>query len=374
LGNASTKSDKSGGLSEAVRRALREGTALATGVLALVLFVALASYDRGDPGPTFTGSGEPVHNLVGSVGAWFADFLFFLVGKPAFLLPLAGALTAVRVWRSQAVVETGGRVNFMVRVAGFVALLLCSCALAEMHWSPGALRQSAGGVIGMSLGGALVGGLKLLGATLLCLAVWAGAAAVAFGISWLRVIDGLGAAVWRAIRWLRERRQTAKVMSEGIERKQARLEVVEAEVKRARARPPPRIEPPPPAAPKSERAEKERQVPLFDPPGAGELPALGLLDDPGVREPSYSSEALEAMSRLVELKLRDFGVEVEVVAVHPGPVITRFELRPAPGVKASAITALAKDLARALSTTSVRVVEVIPGKSVMGLEVPNEKR
>ena len=101
---------------------------------------------------------------------------------------------------------------------------------------------------------------------------------------------------------------------------------------------------------------------------------MGLLDDPGPQVPSYSAEALEAMSRLVELKLKDFGVDVEVVAVHPGPVITRFEMRPAPGVKASQITALSKDLARSLSTTSVRVVEVIAGKSVMGLEIPNEKR
>jgi DNA segregation ATPase FtsK/SpoIIIE, S-DNA-T family len=115
-------------------------------------------------------------------------------------------------------------------------------------------------------------------------------------------------------------------------------------------------------------------VPLFDPPQARELPPLDLLDDPGTQEPSYSAEALEAMSRLVELKLKDFGVEVDVVAVHPGPVVTRFEMRPAPGVKASQITALSKDLARALSTISVRVVEVIPGKSVMGLEIPNEKR
>jgi S-DNA-T family DNA segregation ATPase FtsK/SpoIIIE len=374
LGNASTKSEQSGTLSDAVRRALREGGAIGLGVLALVLLVALASYDPADPGFTFTGTGEAIRNLVGSVGAWLADFLFFMVGKPAFLLPLAGGLAAVRLWRSQALVEAGSRVNFLVRVAGFVVLLVCSCALAALHWSPGALRQSAGGVIGEGAGGALEGGLKLLGATLLCLAVWAASAAVAFGISWLKVIDGLGAAVWRTIRWLRDRRRSAQVMNQGIERKQERLEAVEAEVKRARARPPPRIEAPPPAAAKSERAEKERQVPLFDPPGAGELPALGLLDDPGLREPSYSAEALEGMSRLVELKLRDFGVEVEVVAVHPGPVITRFEMRPAPGVKASQITALARDLARALSTTSVRVVEVIPGKSVMGLEVPNERR
>ena len=125
---------------------------------------------------------------------------------------------------------------------------------------------------------------------------------------------------------------------------------------------------------KSERVEKERQVPLFDAPKAGELPPLKLLDDPPVREAGYSQEALEAMSRLVELKLKDFGVEVEVVAVQPGPVVTRFEMRPAPGVKVSQITSLAKDLARSLSAISVRVVEVIPGKSVMGLEIPNEKR
>ena len=115
-------------------------------------------------------------------------------------------------------------------------------------------------------------------------------------------------------------------------------------------------------------------MPLFDAPKSSELPALSLLDEPGPREQSYSDEALEAMSRLVEIKLRDFGVEAEVVAVQPGPVITRFELRPAPGVKVSQISNLAKDLARALSAISVRVVEIIPGKSVVGLEIPNEKR
>ena len=149
--------------------------------------------------------------------------------------------------------------------------------------------------------------------------------------------------------------------------------MVEVETKKAAARPKPRIEAPAPQPEKSERVEKERQVPLFT-AKAGELPPLQLLDDPPAKELSYSAEALEAMSRLVELKLKDFGVEVEVVAVLPGPVVTRFELRPAPGVKASQISSLSKDLARALSAISVRVVEVIPGKSVMGLEIPNEKR
>jgi S-DNA-T family DNA segregation ATPase FtsK/SpoIIIE len=183
----------------------------------------------------------------------------------------------------------------------------------------------------------------------------------------------LGAGFWGAIDWLRARRQQQRDVAEGEERRAARKEVVEVETKKAAARPKPRIEAPAPQPEKSERVEKERQVPLFT-AKAGELPPLQLLDDPPAKELSYSAEALEAMSRLVELKLKDFGVEVEVVAVLPGPVVTRFELRPAPGVKASQISSLSKDLARALSAISVRVVEVIPGKSVMGLEIPNEKR
>jgi S-DNA-T family DNA segregation ATPase FtsK/SpoIIIE len=370
--SAGSKSDSR--LSAAVRRGLREAAAIGLGLAALVLAVALGSYDVRDPGFTTTGSGDAVHNLVGSAGAWLADVLYFLFGRPAWLLVAALGVAAWRLARARAVIETGSRANLLVRLAGLVFLITASCALAALHWRAGALRASAGGVLGMGVGSALASALNLLGATLVMLAVWAAGVAVALGISWLQVMDGLGAAVWRTVSWLRARRATARDMNEGRERKQARMEAGEAESRKVRARPAPRIEAPAPAAPKSERAEKERQVPLFDPPAAGELPALGLLDDPGEREASYSAEALEAMSRLVELKLRDFGVEVEVVAVHPGPVITRFEMRPAPGVKASQITALAKDLARALSTTSVRVVEVIPGKSVMGLEIPNERR
>jgi DNA segregation ATPase FtsK/SpoIIIE, S-DNA-T family len=167
---------------------------------------------------------------------------------------------------------------------------------------------------------------------------------------------------------------TARDVKAGREVKQARQEVVREEQKKAADRKPPRIEAPAPKVEKSERVEKEKQVALFERPGSTELPELSLLDDAPTRAGGYSAEALEAMSRLVELKLRDFGVEAEVVEVHPGPVITRFELRPAPGVKVAQISHLAKDLARALSAVSVRVVEIIPGKSTMGLEIPNESR
>jgi S-DNA-T family DNA segregation ATPase FtsK/SpoIIIE len=364
-----------------VSRGLREGAAILLAALALVVVVALLSFDPGDHSlwAWSSVSNAPVHNRVGFVGASVASGLYALFGRPAYLLPVMLGIAAWRLLRERS--DSGkkySRANVAIRVAGFVIVLIASCALAALHWSAGRLPQSAGGVVGTATGHELESGLNVLGATLMLLAVWMAGVAIAFGISWLTVMDQIGAGTWTAVRWVRERwfnRRAEEAAQAGRSAKLERQEALQAERQRSPARVAPRIiEPPAPTPRKSERAEKERQVTLFDPPQARELPPLGLLDDPGEREPSYSSEALEAMSRLVELKLKDFGVDVEVVAVHPGPVVTRFEMRPAPGVKASQITALSKDLARSLSTISVRVVEVIPGKSVMGLEIPNEKR
>jgi len=356
----------------AVARGLRESAVIALGVLALVLFVALVSYSPDDPGFSFTGNSPVVHNRIGPVGAWLADVMFFLFGRPAFLFPVMLGASCWLLFRRDRT-EQASRANTAVRIAGFVLVLVASCGLTTLHWDAGSLRQSAGGVVGSLVGRGLAAGLDFLGATLLMIAAWMAGLSLAFHVSWLTIMDRTGAALWRGLAWIRERSASAKEVAEGRERKQARKEATRTEKKPA-VRPPPRIEVPAPVVEKSERVEKERQVPLFDPPGANELPPLSLLDDPPPREPVYSAEALEALSRLVEMKLRDFGIEVEVVAVQPGPVVTRFELRPAPGVKASQITSLQKDLARALSVLSVRVVEVIPGKSVMGLEIANEKR
>jgi len=357
----------------AVARGLRESAIIAIGVVALVLFVALATYSPDDPGFSFTGNSPAVHNRIGPVGAWLADVLFFLFGRPAFLFPLTLAATCwILLRRNKS--EQGSRMNTAVRIAGFLLVLFASCGLTTLHWEPGLLRQTAGGVVGSLVGKGLAAGLDFLGATLLLIAAWMAGLALAFGVSWLTIMDRLGAWTWTGIGWVRSRWANAKDAAEGRERRQARKEAVEMEQKKSAGRAPPRIEPPMPIVEKSERIEKERQVPLFDPPKANELPPLTLLDNPPAREPLFSQEALEALSRLVELKLLDFNIEVEVVAVQPGPVVTRFELRPAPGVKASQITTLQKDLARALSVLSVRVVEVIPGKNVMGLEIANEKR
>jgi S-DNA-T family DNA segregation ATPase FtsK/SpoIIIE len=374
LAQSSAQARNASRFTAAVSRGLRESAIIALGIVALVLFMALATYNPEDPGFSFTGGPGVVHNRIGVIGAWVADVLFFLFGRPAFLFPLVLAAACWGLQRRLRTESGGSRANTMVRMLGFALVLVASCALTTLHWQPGVLRQSAGGVVGRLVGEGLAAGVDFLGATLLLIAAWMAGLSLAFGVSWLTVMDRLGTATWAGIGWLRARWSSSRDAAEGRERRQARKESVESAQKKSATRAPPRIEAPPAAVEKSARVERERQVPLFDPPKSSELPPLKLLDDPPPREPLYSAEALEALSRLVEMKLKDFAIDAEVVAVQPGPVVTRFELRPAPGVKASQITALAKDLARALSVLSVRVVEVIPGKSVMGLEIANEKR
>ena len=355
-------------------RSLREGTLWILGALALLLLLSLLSYHAHDP--AFSDTGEPgaVGNWIGPVGAWLAGFFLFLFGRPAYLFPVMLAYAGWLVHREHTLPDRSSRMNTLLRASGFVLTLVTSCGLATLHWSGASLPNSAGGVLGELAGRGSARGLSFLGATLLLLGIWLAGVALFLGVSWFQVMDKLGAWVLLGIEWSRARMEQRRELGAGQLRKQARQEVVRVEQKKVASRPPPRIEAPAPMPQKSERVERERQVPLFDAPKSSELPALSLLDEPGTREQSYSDEALEAMSRLVEIKLRDFGIEVEVVAVQPGPVITRFELRPAPGVKVSQISNLAKDLARALSAISVRVVEIIPGKSVVGLEIPNEKR
>jgi DNA segregation ATPase FtsK/SpoIIIE, S-DNA-T family len=361
-------------LSAAVARSLREGTLWILSALALILWLSLFSYHAHDPGFSDTGEPGPVGNWIGPVGAWLSGFFFFMFGRPAYLFPVMLAYAGWLVHKEQALPDVRSRVNSLLRAAGFVLTLFTSCGLATLHWDGAGFPDTAGGVLGELIGQGSAKGLSLLGATLLLLGLWLAGVALFLGVSWFEIMDKLGAGVLGGIDWARARFEQRRELASGRERKLARKEVVREEQKKVASRPPPRIEALAPVPEKSERVERERQVPLFDAPKSSELPPLSLLDEPPAREQSYSDEALEAMSRLVELKLRDFGVEAEVVAVQPGPVITRFELRPAPGVKVSQISNLAKDLARALSAISVRVVEIIPGKSVVGLEIPNEKR
>ena len=362
------------GISAQVVRTLREGALWVFGALAVILWVALFTFDPADPGFTQATNSSEVSNGIGRVGALTADLLFYLFGRPAYLFTVLVFYLGWMIFNEQKTQQPLTRADFTLRFTGFLATLATSCALATLHFSPLGFRETAGGVIGQIVGGGMESVMKLLGASTLLFFLWLASISLFLGISWLTVMDRVGrfalagyeAAVAR-IDQLRDRAAVRKQQT-------ARQDVVEAEKKRVAKRAAPRIEPVIPALETSERAERERQVPLFNPPSAGELPPLSLLDDPAPKVQGYSEESLEAMSRLVELKLKDFNIQVEVVSVSPGPIITRFELDPAPGVKVSQISNLAKDLARSLSVVSVRIVEVIPGKSYVGLEIPNEHR
>jgi S-DNA-T family DNA segregation ATPase FtsK/SpoIIIE len=356
-------------------RALREAAFWLLAALALVLLIALSSYDANDQSFSYTGEPGQVGNLIGPLGARVADLLLMLFGWPAGLFPLAIAFSA---WMGlkRAPDEPGhGRSTIALRVTGLVVVLATSCGLATLHYIGAGLPAGAGGVLGKLVGKGLENVAALLGATLILLSLWFAGVQAYTGVSWWRVMDFIGHWVLAGASWARNRMAASRDQAAGRESREAREAVVREVQKKAATRTPPRIEAAAPPVPqRSLRAEREKQVPLFAKPAARDLPELKLLDDPPPREKTYSPEALDAISRLVEIKLKDFGIDVEVVAVFPGPVITRFELKPAPGVKVSQISALAKDLARALSAISVRVVEVIPGKSVVGLEIPNESR
>ena len=361
-------------LSSKVKQNLRESTLWVTGAIGLILLLALSTYDINDPGVSYVGNDSQVQNAIGKFGALLADFLFNLFGASSYLLVIIVLYFGWSVYRESRHQETHNRGDLFMRTSGFILLLITSCALSTLHFSGEFYRESAGGILGQVIGNYLESSMKLLGATTLLFFVWLASISLFLNVSWIKIIDEIGKYGLVLWEFCLGKIDEIKDKFEEKRKKAERKEIFDAEKKRIAKKTPPKIEPITPKLEKSNRAEKERQVPMFEPPTDGELPNLALLDDPPLREQAYSNESLEAMSRLVELKLKDFGIEVEVVSVSPGPIITRFELDPAPGVKVSKISTLSKDLARSLSVVSVRIVEVIPGKSFVGLEIPNESR
>jgi len=364
-----------------IARGTREGLFIVVAAAAVFLLLSLASFSPDDPGWSHTGRSHQALNHGGVVGAWLADVLLYLFGYMAYLFPAMVAccgwmLTRTPDTKASARGETLDGLHLSARAIGFALTLSAGCALASLHYQGvTVLPLDAGGIMGAVVGDNLRGILGILGATLTLLALFLAGFSLFTGISWLTIMDATGSwTLWLLGRAAAGVRRLSEYRLARRARRQ-REEQVNVDKKRKKERVPPRIEPLVAPLEPSPRAQRERQVPLFDlPTDASGLPPLGLLDEPPKSRHTISHAALEAMSRQVELKLRDFGIEVEVVAVHPGPVITRFELQPAPGLKVSRITNLAKDLARSLSTMSVRIVEVIPGKSVIGLEIPNEVR
>jgi S-DNA-T family DNA segregation ATPase FtsK/SpoIIIE len=364
------------------QRLWRDLALIAVAPLLVFLLACLVTYSPADPGFSHSGSiTAPIHNACGRVGAWIADVLLMLTGYVAFLLPIVlGAIAWIALFGMDSDGDGDADLGPALRLVGIVGFLVSSCGLLFLRVAgSNDLSAGSGGLLGQLVGKSLDMLFGMLGANLFLLSLFLISVTLATGLSWLAVMDRIGgwvlalpgllsrgarkgaqqASEWQETRALREEREEARKADSEI---RLRREKVKIE---------------PPAAPvveKSDRARRETQIPLFHGGDASGVPPLALLDDPKPQPKGYSEETLETLSRQIEFKLKDFRIDAEVVGAYPGPVITRFEVQPAAGVKVSQISSLDKDIARGLSVKSVRVVDVIPGKSVIGLETPNTHR
>jgi len=365
---------------------------LLIGLVALALWLlALLSYSPQDPAWSTSGGNEPLHNYAGHVGAWLADGSYFLLGFSVWWCVAA----ALRAWLSALARWLRGNDEVLApakpgdgteSVSGgqglfWLGLALLMGASAMLEWTrfyslEARLPGHGGGLLGYWLGPLGLQGLGYTGSGLVAIAAGVIGSSLVFGFSWGQVAERLGAWMFGQIENRREKIAQNEDLALGQQAAQARAEVlVEERQDKAVHHPKPVVvvEPVVVELPKSDRVVKERQKPLFHEIDS-KLPQVDLLDAAQQRQETVSPETLEMTSRMIEKKLKDFGVEVSVVLAQPGPVITRYEIEPATGVKGSQIVGLAKDLARSLSLVSIRVVETIPGKNYMALELPNAKR
>jgi S-DNA-T family DNA segregation ATPase FtsK/SpoIIIE len=355
---------------------LRESRWLLLAALAVYFTVALYGYNPADSAWSHSSAGTKAGNPAGMLGAYLSDLLFYLFGVSAWWLVL---FILQQVWAGYRRLRADSifcKRELWVSLVGCALLLLSSSALEaiRLHTLKVSLPLAPGGMFGMLIGDAMTRWMGFTGATLLLLALIASSFSLFSGLSWLRFMDWLGAQLETAYYWVRQFWQTREDRRIGVQATSDRSAVVEVEKKRVEVHQPIHIEQPVMEVIRSARASEEKQITLFADMPDSPLPPLHLLDPATQQVETVSADTLEFTSRLIERKLQDFGVTVKVVAAYPGPVITRYEIEPAVGVKGSQITNLVRDLARALSVVSIRLVETIPGKTYMALELPNARR
>lgn len=363
-------------IEEKTFRGLREVALLSLSACALFFLISLVTFSNEDAGWTHSGTGQGIKNAGGMIGAWLADFTLSVFGLMAYLFPIMIIRQAylMHVGKNR---ETA-KLSIAVSWLGFIATLMAGTSLLYLHLLriridlPG----STGGILGQETGDIFVLALGDSGATLMLLAILLAGVTLFTGLSWFKLMDGVGKYTLLFFRWLGQglfgvlQNQYERRVTETSVSVKTREKSNEKILKNAKVAPILEFQGESFVQPRKTKPKKID----FSNVSEGELPPLSLLDERHIRVKGYSPSELEDMSRLVEEILQDFNVVAEVVAVHPGPVITRFELQPAPGVKVSRVSSLSKDLARALSVTSVRIVEVIPGKPYIGLEIPNQER
>ena len=365
-------------ISDKVVKNIREVLVFASLIFALYLLISLFSFNADDSAWSSSVSNGDIQNHAGAVGAYIADFLLSIFGYFGYLIPFLFLMSGWRLYQTRLNQKTFDHFIFSIHLIGVLVLFVGGCGILWMHfnantWLPSEIR-GAGGIVGYTVGPVLLKLTGFDGSTLIMLALFMIGLTLYTGLSWLLVVDSIGKFALNAITKLRNNLSSLNDFIEGRRARKDRSTIFKIEQDIIEQRDPLKIEPIISDLKPSIRSVMEKQENLFEPAMETVLPPLNLLDEPATSIGQYSKETLEAMSRQVELKLKDFGVDVKVVAVHPGPVITRFELDPAPGIKGNQIINLSKDLARSLAVVSVRIVDVIPGKPYIGLEIPNENR
>ncbi len=346
-------------------------------LVGLYIAVILFTYSPKDPSFSYMAADNvAIHNSGGNVGARLSDMMLFLFGFSAWWWAVLAFYAMWLVYLKLEVVDASEKPFLLFNGLGFAILLIASCALEAGHLIslPATLPIDPGGMLGTSVDSLLRTMFGYVGSSMLLLLMFVVGFSLFTGWSWIMLTEKFGAGIIASYEFIKYRWQDWQDRKAGKVVGMERAEFVEIERKRVEARPPVYIESPVLEIAQSARVQKEKQVPLFESLPDSALPPIHLLDDPSGMVELPSAETLDFTSRLIERKLMDFGIEVKVLTAQPGPVITRFELEPAPGVKGSQVTNLIKDLARALSVVSVRLVETIPGKTCMGLEIPNPKR
>ena len=371
---------------------LRESVFIVLLGLGLISFISLVSYDITDPGFSTTGTSVELNNYIGLFGAYFSSFLFSFFGLASYFLPLLFLSAGIHLISGDRNKINGSVIS--IRVLSFFILLLSSSTLFSIHIGINGFPEGSGGVLGLLVSAWFIESLGLTGSTVILVAMILSFMPLMIGFSWLKVGDFIG------IHLLYLMDKIADILSKLVSVIQGRLkerakkkeqasqkdpiesikkplkETVVQKIKQSAKKKETniKIEKSAPPIEESKRASEQRQVKMFDSSTDSIIPDLNLLNEAPAQQQGASKESIEALSSLLELKLKDFGIIATVEEVLKGPIVTRFEINPAAGVKVSQISNLSKDLARSLSVSSVRVVEVIEGKSFIGIEIPNETR
>ena len=371
---------------------LRESIFIVLLGLASISFISLFSYDINDAGFNTTGSNSEVNNYIGLFGAYFSSFLFSFFGLASYFLPLLFLSAGITL--IQGAVSKIDRALIVIRVLSFFILLISSSTLFSIHIGLDNLSEGSGGITGLLFSSWFIENLGLTGSTVILMAVILSFLPLMVGFSWLKVSDFLGVHLIKFINKAFEvfSKLLSMIQDQKKERLKNKAQAPKSELKKEIKKPLKekvvnklkkssnkietkiKIEKTAPPIEESKKATEQRQVKMFDSSSESIIPDLSILNEAPAQQQGASKESLEALSGLLELKLKDFGITATVEEVLPGPIVTRFEINPAPGVKVSQISNLSKDLARSLSVSSVRIVEVIEGKSFIGIEIPNEQR